>query len=274
MFRDNTLKSKIDAGETALGVWLQLADPSIAEIASLVGYDCLILDNEHGFASLDTTVHMMRAAQAGDATCMVRCPGHDADYLKRVLDAGAEALMIPMVETAAQAKAIVEACRYPPQGRRGYSAPTVRASGYGAAPDYAKRANENLLICLQIESDKAIANAGAIAAVDGVDLVFIGVADLSGSVGLLEQPGDAKVDRLIAKGEAAVRKAGKPLGTVPRPGHGLVDLAADGYAFVAGLGDAYLLRAGMLADVDAFRKGTAAASSKATGKKPRKAKKK
>lgn len=257
MFRDNTLKAKIQAGRPTLGVWLQMSEPSIAEIASLVGYDCLILDNEHGFASIETTVHMMRAAQAGDATCMVRCPGTDGDYMKRVLDAGAEALMIPMVETAEEARAIVDACRYPPKGRRGYSAPTVRASGYGAAADYAKRANDNLLICVQIESDTAVANAGEIAAVDGVDLVFIGVADLSGSIGLLEQPGDPKVNAQIEAAERAIRAAGKPLGTIPRPGHGLVDLAGEGYAFVAGLADSYLLRAGMQADVDAFRAGTA-----------------
>ena len=268
MFRENALKAKIARGETALGVWLQMAQPSIAEIASLVGYDCLILDNEHGHGSLDTTVHMMRAAQAGNATCMVRCPGSDGDYMKRVLDSGAEALMIPMVESAAQAKAIVDACRYPPQGRRGYSAPTVRASGYGMAADYAKRANENLLICVQIESDKAADKAEAIAAVDGVDLVFIGVADLSGSIGLLEQPGHAKVDAQIAKAEKGIRKAGKPMGTIPRPGHSLTDLAAEGYAFVAGLADAYLIRAGMQADVEAFRAGTATPAKKA--KKPRK----
>ncbi|MDF1792345.1 MAG: aldolase/citrate lyase family protein [Thalassobaculaceae bacterium] len=277
MLRDNALKAKILAGEPTLGVWLQMSDPSIAEIASLVGYDCLILDNEHGFASLDTTVHMMRAAQAGNATCMVRCPGSDRDYMKRVLDAGAEALMIPMVESAAEARAIVDACRYPPQGRRGYSAPTVRASGYGAAPDYAKRANGNLLICVQIESDKAATKAREIAAVDGVDLVFIGVADLSGSIGLLEQPGNAKVNPHIARAERGIRAAGKPLGTIPRPGHSLTDLAAEGYSFVAGLADAYLLRAGMQADVEAFRAGiapTGKSSSKPDVKKGRKPKKK
>ncbi|SDF75597.1 HpcH/HpaI aldolase family protein [Thalassobaculum litoreum] len=260
MFRDNALKAKIARGEPTLGVWLQMSEPSIAEIASLVGYDCLILDNEHGFASLDTTVHMMRAAQAGNATCMVRCPGSDGDYMKRVLDAGAEALMIPMVESAEEARAIVDACRYPPQGRRGYSAPTVRASGYGAAPDYAKRANENLLICLQLESHTAVAEAEAIAAVDGVDLVFIGVADLSGSLGLLEQPGEAKVTAQINAAEAAIRKAGKPMGTIPRPGHSLTDLVAEGYSFVAGLADAYLIRAGMQADVEAFRAGVGSGS--------------
>src|SRR3546814_14007041 len=107
---------------------------------------------------------------------------------------------------------------YPPAGRRGYSAPTVRASGYGADPDYAARANDSLFICVQIESAAAADRAGEIAAVEGVDLVFIGVADLSGSLGLLGQPGRPEVDEQIRKAEAAVKAAGQPLGTIPRPG--------------------------------------------------------
>lgn len=252
MFRPNHLKTIIAAGEPALGVWLQLGEPSIAEIASLCGYDFLILDNEHGKASIDTTVHAMRAAQAGRATVMVRAPGQDPDYLKRILDSGAEALMVPMVETAEEARAVVAACRYPPAGRRGYSAPTVRASGYGADPDYAAKANDNLFICVQIESDKAVEQAGAISAVEGVDMVFIGVADLSGSIGLMGQPGRPEVDALIRKAEKAVWAAGKPLGTIPRPGHTLVDLANEGYKLVAGVADAAALRAAFVADVTAF----------------------
>jgi len=252
MFRENHLKKTIAAGEPAHGVWLQLGEPSIAEIASLAGYDFLILDNEHGPASIENTVHSMRAAQAGPATVMVRVPGQDPDYLKRVLDAGAEAIMVPMVETAEQARAVVAACKYPPTGRRGYSAPTVRASGYGADPDYAAKANDALFICVQIETDTAVAQAGAIAAVDGVDLVFIGVADLSGSIGLLGQPGRPEVDAQIRKAEAAVKAAGKPLGTIPRPGHTMVDLAAEGYRFLAGVADSGALRAAFTADVAGF----------------------
>lgn len=252
MFRKNHLKAIIAADEPAHGVWLQLGEPSIAEIASLCGYDFLILDNEHGPAALETTVHSMRAAQAGRATVLVRVPGQDPDYLKRVLDAGAEAVMIPMVETAEQARAVVAACKYPPTGRRGYSAPTVRASGYGADPEYAAKANDELFICVQIESDKAVEQAGAIAAVEGVDMVFIGVADLSGSIGLLGQPGRPEVDAQIRKAEAAVKAAGKPLGTIPRPGHSMVDLAAEGYRLLAGIADSGALRAAFLADVAAF----------------------
>ncbi|NQW10381.1 MAG: aldolase [Alphaproteobacteria bacterium] len=269
MFRANHLKATIEAGEPALGVWLQLGEPSIAEIASLAGYDFLILDNEHGPASIETTIQCMRAAQAGRATVMIRAAGQDPDYLKRILDAGAEALMIPMVETAEQAKAVVAACKYPPEGRRGYSAPTVRASGYGTDPAYAAKANDTLFICIQIESAKAIANAGKIAAVPGVDMVFIGVADLAGDLGLLGQLGHAKVSAQIAKAEMAVKKAGKPLGTIPRPGHTLNDLAAEGYRLVAGTADAAALRLTFEADVKAFApsKVKGARKDKKPGKK-------
>ena len=274
MFRANHLKTTITADQPALGVWLQLGEPSIAEIASLAGYDFLILDNEHGPASIETTIQCIRAAQAGRATAMVRAPGQDPDYLKRILDAGAEALMIPMVETAEQAKAVVAACKYPPEGRRGYSAPTVRASGYGADPDYAAKANDSLFICIQIESAKAIANAGKIAAVPGVDMMFIGVADLSGDLGLIGQLGHAKVSTQIAKAEKAVRKAGKTLGTIPRPGHTLIDLVAEGYHLVAGTADAAALRLAFEADVNAFApsksKSTRNGSSPNKRKKPNK----
>lgn len=269
MFRANHLKSVIAADEPALGVWLQLGEPSIVEIASLAGYDFLILDNEHGPASIETTIQCLRAAQAGQATVMVRAPGQDPDYLKRILDAGAEALMIPLVETAEQAMAVVAACKYPPMGRRGYSAPTVRASGYGADPDYANKANDELFICIQIESANAIANAGKIAAVPGVDVVFIGAADLAGDLGLLGQLDHVKVSDQIAKAEKAVRKAGKSLGTIPRPGHTVIDLAAEGYRLVAGTADAAALRIAFEADVKAFT-----ASKVSTSSNPRKPNKK
>jgi 4-hydroxy-2-oxoheptanedioate aldolase len=204
------LKTIIAAGEPALGVWLQLGEPSIAEIASLSGYDFLILDNEHGPASLEQTVHSMRAAQAGRATVMVRVPGQDPDYLKRALDAGAEAVMVPMVETAEQARAVVAACQYPPAGRRGYSAPTVRASGYGADPDYAKKANDALFICVQIESDKAVEQAGAIAAVEGVDSLFIGRGDLTAAFGD-ETKNPPAVVKAVERISAAAQRAGKPI---------------------------------------------------------------
>ncbi len=256
MFRENTLKRRIAAGKPALGVWIQMAEPSIAEIASLAGYDFLILDNEHGHASLDTLVHMMRAAQAGDATLMVRCPGSDGDYIKRVMDAGAEALMIPMLDTPEEAKAVVKAALYPPAGRRGYSSPTVRASGYGAAPDHAKRANDEVFITVQIEHTDAVDRAAEIAAVEGVDCVFIGANDLAGSLGHMGDLGHPEVEARIRQCEDAVRSAGKPLGTIPRPGASVLDLAKEGYLILAGVADSYSLRQAFTADVAAFRKQT------------------
>ena len=253
MFRENRLKRRLEAGKASLGVWLQMGEPSIAEIASLSGYDFIIIDNEHGPGSLETTVHMMRAAQATDCTALVRAAGSDGDYLKRLLDAGAEAVMIPMVETAEEAAAIVRACRYPPEGRRGYSSPTVRASGYGHAADHAMRANQELLITVQIESTEAVEHAAEIAAVDGIDCVFIGANDLAGSMGHMGNLDHPDVVARIADCIAAVRGAGKPLGTIPRPGASVIKLAAEGFLMLAGSADSAALRQAFVADVDRFR---------------------
>jgi len=256
MFRENRLKRRIEAGKPALGVWLQMGEPSIAEIASLAGYDFLILDNEHGPASLADTVHAMRAAQAGSSTLMVRAAGSDPDYLKRLLDAGAEAVMVPMVESAEEAARIVRACKYPPEGRRGYSSPTVRASGYGHAADHARQANREMFITVQIESANAAANAAEIAAVEGVDCVFIGANDLAGDIGHMGNLNHPEVVAKIQDCIDKVRAAGKPLGTIPRPDASVVDLAKQGFLILAGLADAWALREAFAADVARFRDQT------------------
>tara|TARA_Y100000588_G_scaffold372919_1_gene446107 strand:+ start:3806 stop:4300 length:495 start_codon:yes stop_codon:yes gene_type:complete len=158
--------------------------PSIVEMASHAGYDFIIIDNEHGQMTLDTTIDMMRAADLGTASSMVRVPGKDPDFLKRILDAGATSLMVPMIDTPQQAKSIVEACRYPPRGWRGFAAPAVRGSRYGLDNDYVEWAHEELFLCLQIESRLAVENSNEIASIDGVDMLFVGASDLSGSLGV------------------------------------------------------------------------------------------
>ena len=178
-------------------------------------------------------------------------------YLKRIVDSGAQAILVPMVNTAAEAQAVVDACLYPPIGKRGNAAAVVRGSRYGLIPDYVARAHEELLIVPQIETVEAVGNAHAIASVPGVDMVFIGPADLSGSAGLPDQTGAPEVERLIAETVAAVRKAGKPLSTVPRDGKSWQDLFGEGYAAVASGSDIAYLRQAALEQArawQAFRK--------------------
>lgn len=238
----NELKRRLAAGDRLYGAWLSLASPALAELLGCAGYDFLVVDNEHGAASLTQTADLLRAAAAAACPVVVRVPWNDQVYLKRVLDLGAQSIMVPLVETAEEAAAAVTACRYPPDGRRGYAAPAMRCSRYGFETDYFARANAELLLIAQIESAAAAARAEAIAAVDGVDMVLIGVNDLAGSIGLLERLDRPEVAALVAQVEAGVRRAGKPLGSVPSAAAATVELFARGYQLVAGAGDVPLLR--------------------------------
>lgn len=249
----NTLKQKLLAGKPVVGMWAGLPCPSIVEMASHAGYDFIIIDNEHGQMTLEMTIDMMRAAATGAAAAMVRVPGKNPDFLKRMLDAGAQSFMIPMVDTPEQAKAVVQACRYPPRGWRGYAAPAVRGSRYGLDADYLDWAHEELLLCPQIESTLAVENAADIAATDGVDMLFIGASDLSGSLGVLGQTAHPDVLAAMEKVKAAAGRHGKPLGTIPRAGTSTAQLAKDGYLMGVGAVDIMMLRDGALADIAAFR---------------------
>ncbi|MEC9216252.1 MAG: aldolase/citrate lyase family protein [Pseudomonadota bacterium] len=260
MFRENRLKRKIAAGEAVYGFWLGLGDPALAEMASAAGYDFVIIDNEHGQQTYAQTLDLMRAARAGDATVMVRPSGQHADEIKRLMDMGAEALMVPMIQSAGEAEAMVAAALYPPAGVRGYAAPGVRASGYGMVADYAARANDELFFVAQIETRQASDNVAAIAGVAGVDMLFLGVGDLSATSGFLDALDAPEVLPEIRRFEAAAAAAGVPTGPIYRPGLGADDLLNDGYKLIAGMTDATLFRAGVLADVAQF-----AAAKKARG---------
>jgi 4-hydroxy-2-oxoheptanedioate aldolase len=202
----------------------------------------VLIDNEHGPASLETTLELLRAVEAAGGRPIVRVPWNDQVYLKRLLDLGAQSLMIPMVESAEEARAAVAACRYPPRGRRGYAAPIARAANYGLDRDYIRHAHDDLLLMLQIESAAAVAAIPEIAAVDGVDLLFVGANDLAGSIDRLEALDAPDAAALIAEAEAAVLAADCWMGTIPRPGFEAADLFAGGHRLVVGPSDLALFR--------------------------------
>ncbi len=254
---ENSLKRRLVAGERAYGVWLSSASGNVAELLAWAGYDFAIIDHEHGQGSLGDAVHMMRACAMASCPVIVRVPWNDQVYLKRILDAGAQSIMVPMVESAEEATAVVAACRYPPKGRRGYAAPAMRCSRYGFITDYLSRANDELLLITQIESAHAAAKAHEIGAVDGVDMVFIGINDMGGSIGRLEQLSDPEVRKLAETAEANIRRSGKLMGTVPSSGAGTVELFAKGYNLVAGAGDMVMLREAAKADLAKVRAGIA-----------------
>lgn len=165
---------KMRSNEPCFGTWLSTGSPTVTELAAQCGFDWLLLDMEHGCLSEAELLPNLRAARGYDVTIVVRVPTHEAGLIGRVLDWGANAIMVPHVETAGEAEALVRAMRYPPQGARGYSR-TVRAYGYGL---HAPEAQVVPLLFAQIESVKGIANVDAIANVEGVDVLFVGPADL------------------------------------------------------------------------------------------------
>ncbi len=187
MKKENRLKRQLAEGQTIRALWCEIGSPALAEAAVYSGWPVILVDNEHGTASLETTAHMVRAIEAAGGQAIVRVPWNDQIYLKRILDLGVRSLMIPMICDRAAAEAAVASCRYPPQGLRGYAAPIVRASQYGMNTNYIHEASDELLLIAQIEHVDAIPNIADIAAVDGIDLLFIGPNDLAGSAGKLER---------------------------------------------------------------------------------------
>lgn len=229
----NQLKLRLKAGERCFGTWVQSGSPTFAEMAALAGFDFFIVDQEHGPGDLQDAIDQMRAASCAEATMVVRAPSTEPLYVRRLLDAGLEAVLVPMVETAEQARRIVEICRFPPRGVRGNAWPITRAASYGFEADYYLRADDNFMIIVQIETAKAVVNAREIAAVDGVDAVFIGPTDLAGSIGLPDRTGAPEVNALIRKTVEAVRQVGKPLATVPRADRSWAEVFDDGFLMVA-----------------------------------------
>jgi 4-hydroxy-2-oxoheptanedioate aldolase len=187
-------------------------------------------------------MHLIRAVENAGGQTIVRVPWNDQVYLKRILDIGAQSLMIPMINDKASAEEAVAACRYPPQGRRGYAAPVLRASGYGVDEDYGKNANDELLLIAQIEHVDACDNIEEIAAVDGIDMLFIGPNDLAGSMGHFENMQHDDVTAKVAEIERRVTATGKMLGGFPIPGTPNDTAEQLGYRIIAGQADVWIFK--------------------------------
>ncbi len=241
----NRLKKRLAAGEQVGAAWIELGNPDVAEIMVRHGWDTLVIDGEHGVGDLNDWVAVARAAEAAGADVVLRVPDGADTTLKRALDRGFRSLIVPMVNTAAQAQDIVASCRYPGLGRRGYAAPILRASDWGARSGYARQeAADELLLMLQCEHIDAVENLPQIAAVPGVDLIFVGPNDLAGSIDHLERMEEAAPQELLKRIEASAATAGMPLATILGAGRGWSDLRALGYRFMIGPNDISLLIAG------------------------------
>ena len=227
------LFERLEAGGCCRGAWLFLGSPDAAEVLGLAGFDALIIDHEHSPGGIETAVHQMRAMRSvGDATILARLGSNDPAAIKRLLDCGAEGLLLPNVESAAEARAFVAACRYPPKGRRGAHFTVSRASGWGFHSDACYRDAETLFLAAMIESIEGVKAIPEIARVDGLSMLFTGPLDLSGSIGRMGLWRDPEVLALIREAESATLASGLPLGGALMPGEDAQDYFARGYRFV------------------------------------------
>lgn len=223
-----------------VGTWLMSASPIVAEAVGHAGFEWAVLDMEHAPLDMMDLVHMLQAVSATRLLPVVRVPWNDTVDIKRALDAGATTLLVPFVQNAHEAAQAVAATRYPPQGRRGMAGMS-RASGFGTAPDYFASANQNMAVIVQLETVGAIDRLDEIAGVDGVDALFIGPSDLSGTMGY---PGQTMHPDVLALTQRTVQQAkalGKPIGTIGATAEAAAQYRAMGFDFVAISSDLGLL---------------------------------
>lgn len=249
-----SFKQRLAEGPAAIGCWLHLASPIAAEIVAGTGYDCVMIDLEHGPGSPMDALSLLQAMQGRGCAPLLRVGANDPVEIKRVLDLGLAGIMIPSVDNREAAAEAVAACRYPPLGRRGMAPTIVRASDYGRDwRGYVERAARDLLVICQIESPEAVASAAGIAAIEGVDMIFLGPFDLSAALGHPGKPDHPEVRRRIEETEAAVKAAGRLLGGIPTPERDAAALFAAGYDLVLADFDLVLLRDAAGASLDRLR---------------------
>lgn len=209
----NHFKHAIAAGKQQIGLWSSLSSNYTVEVIAGAGFDWILLDTEHSPNDLESVLSQLQACAPYESHPIVRVAWNDAVLIKRYLDAGAQSLLIPFVQNADEARAAVAATRYPPQGIRGVAGAT-RATRFGRIQGYAKRAHEELCVLLQVETKEAVDNIEAICAVDGVDGVFIGPADLHASLGYTGETGNPAVVPMIEDAIRRIRKAGRAVGVL------------------------------------------------------------
>jgi 4-hydroxy-2-oxoheptanedioate aldolase len=254
----NPFKQALQARRPQIGLWLGLADAYASELLASTGFDWLVIDAEHAPNDPRSVLAQLQAIAPYPVHPAVRPVSDDAALIKQYLDVGAQTLVVPMVETAEQAARVVAATRYPPHGIRGVGSALARASRWNQVDNYLRGCEQHLCVLVQVESVAALQNLSAIAAVEGVDGVFFGPADLAASMGLIGRPGDPRVQDAVANGITTVRSAGKPAGTLsadPKLARKYLDLGA---LFVAvGVDTTLLVHAAR--DLAAVFKGPAAA---------------
>ena len=259
----NQFKRALAAGETQIGLFLGMANAYAAEVVATAGFDWLLIDGEHGPNDLRSIIEQLQVLGQYPVRSVVRTVDHDVARIKQLLDGGVQTLMVPMVESAADAEKLVRAMRYPPHGIRGVGTALARAARWNGVEGYFAQADQEMCLIVQIESTAGLAGLDDILKVDGLDAVFIGPSDLAASMGYLGNPGHPEVKAAV---ESAIRKiaaAGKAAGVFSAD-----PLAAEAYrqigaSFLLVGVDALLLRNASVALADKFKSAGAAQSGAA-----------
>ncbi|HWH82467.1 MAG TPA: 2-dehydro-3-deoxyglucarate aldolase [Burkholderiaceae bacterium] len=207
----NRFRADLRAGKALIGCWCSLANPITTEVLGVAGFDWLLLDGEHAPNDVATFIPQLMALKDSASAPVVRPSWNNPVELKRLLDGGFYNFLIPFVESADEARRAVAATRYPPQGTRGVSV-SQRGNRYGTVPGYFEGVNEQICVMVQIESRHGVAAAAEIAAVDGVDGLFVGPSDLAAGFGHLGQAGHPDVQAAMTQVFEAAKAAGKPVG--------------------------------------------------------------
>ena len=261
----NSFKQALQAGRAQIGLWLGLADAYASELLAGTGFDWLVIDGEHAPNDLRTVLAQLQAIAPYAAHAAVRPVCGEAALIKQYLDIGAQTLIVPMVDSAEQAARMVAAMRYPPGGIRGVGSALARASRWNQIGNYLQTCQAQLCLLVQVESVTGMDNLSQIAAVEGVDGVLFGPADLAASMGMLGRAADPQVQDAIAHGIGTVRAAGKAAGTLS------ADIALArrylelGALFVAVGVDTTLLVRAAKELVGAFKSAAGAPASKSPG---------
>lgn len=238
----NKFRKALLAKQVTLGAWMQIGHPAIAEIFARAGFDWICVDLEHGAIDLETMTNIFRTIDAFDCVPVVRLPSNDPVWIHRSLDAGAGGLIIPMVKTADEAEAAISQAKYPPRGERGFG--YSRANMHGMDfDDYIKTANDEIAMVMQIEHKDAIANLEEIVQVDGVDGLFIGPFDLSGSMGIIGQLDHPDMTTALDKYRSICQESNTSAGMhIVRPtAENIKANIEDGYTLIAlGLDNVFL----------------------------------
>jgi len=243
---------KAAGSHSPLGTWIMSASPIVAEAVGHTGLDWGVVDMEHAPLDMLDLVHLLQALAGTKMVPVVRVPWNDAVTVKRVLDAGAQTLLFPFIQSADEARGAVAATRYPPEGVRGMAGMS-RASHFGTTAGYVKTANQSIGVIAQLETVQALTALDAIAAVPGIDALFIGPADLSASMGLTGQSSHPQVMDAMARAAQRCRELGKPVGTVAGSAAAVVQHRAAGFDFLAISSDLGLMMQGAQAAVNALR---------------------